>query len=178
LTVDYSRSVEELFVNDQVAMVHQGVWIVPTLNEIDPDFAQEKLGILPVYGESDTEGKIPAGSPWYIGVNGNLDEAVVAEAQNFIDWMYTSEEGQEMILGDLAFIPAQEGYDPEDISDPVSRQIYEAMLAGETSAFVHNQYPSGWFQQELYPEFQSYLNGEQSWEAFEENTSQAFSEMR
>lgn len=178
LTVDYSRSVEELFVNDQVAMVHQGVWIVPTLNDIDPDFAQEKLGILPVYGESDSEGRIPAGSPWYIGVNGNLDEAVVEEAKSFIDWMYTSDEGQEMILGDLAFIPAQEGYDPEDISDPVSRQIYEAMLAEETSAFVHNQYPSGWFQQVLYPEFQRYLNGEQSWEEFEETTSQAFAEMR
>ncbi|GEK90809.1 ABC transporter substrate-binding protein [Alkalibacterium kapii] len=178
LTVDYSRSVEELFVNDQVAMVHQGVWIVPTLNEIDPDFAQEKLGILPVYGESDTEGRIPAGSPWYIGINGNHDDAVVEEAKSFIDWMYLSDEGQEMILGDLAFIPAQEGYDPADISDPVSRQLYEALLAGETAAMVHNQYPSGWFQQVLYPEFQSYLDGEQSWEAFEENTSQAFSEMR
>lgn len=178
LTVDYSRSVEELFVNDQVAMVHQGVWIVPTLNDIDPDFAQEKLGILPVFGESDTEGRIPAGSPWYIGINGNLDDAVVEEAKSFIDWMYLSDEGQEMILGDLAFIPAQEGYDPEDISDPVSRELYEALLAGETAAMVHNQYPSGWFQQVLYPEFQRYLNGDQTWEEFEENTSQAFAEMR
>lgn len=178
LTVDYSRSVEELFVNDRVAMVHQGIWIVPTLNDIDPDFTQNKLGILPVFGENDTEGKIPAGSPWSIGINSNMDEEMIEEAKNFLDWMYLSEEGQDMILNDLAFVPAQEGYDPEDIPDPVSRELYEALLAGETAAMVHNQYPSGWFQQVLYPEFQRYLNGEQSWEEFEENTSQAFEEMR
>jgi raffinose/stachyose/melibiose transport system substrate-binding protein len=178
LTVDYSRSVEELFVNDRVAMVHQGIWIVPTLNDIDPDFAQEKLGILPVFGESDTEGRIVAGAPWYVGINENLDEQSVEAAKDFLDWMYLSEEGQEMITGDLAFVPAQTGYEPEDIHDPVSRELYEALLAGETAAMTHNQYPDGWFQQVLYPEFQQYLNGDQSWEEFEENTAEAFEEMR
>ncbi|MFJ1627138.1 ABC transporter substrate-binding protein [Marinilactibacillus psychrotolerans] len=178
LTVDYSRSVEELFVNDKVAMVHQGIWIVPTLNDIDPSFAKEKLGLLPVYGESDTEGKIIAGAPFYIGVNKNLDDAVVEEAKNFLDWMYTSEEGKEMITGDLAFVPAQKGYEPEDISDPVSQELYRALLAGETGAMTHKQYPDGWFQQVLYPEYQKYLNGDQTWEDFETNTAEAFKEMR
>lgn len=178
LTVDYSRSVEELFVNDRVALIHQGVWIVPTLNDIDPDFAQEKLGILPVFGENDQEGRIVAGSPMYLGINENLGEAVVEEAMDFLDWMYLSEEGQQMITDDFAFIPAQEGYDVEDIGDPVSREIYEALLADETAAMTHNQYPDGWFQQVLYPEFQRYLNGEQTWEEFEETTSEAFEEMR
>lgn len=178
LTVDYSRSVEELFVNDKVAMVHQGIWIVPTLNDIDPSFAKEKLGLLPVYGESDTEGKIIAGAPFYIGVNKNLDDAVVEESKKFLDWMYTSEEGKEMITGDLAFVPAQEGYEPEDISDPVSQELYRALLAGETGAMTHKQYPDGWFQQVLYPEYQKYLNGDQTWEDFEMNTAEAFKEMR
>lgn len=178
LTLDYSRSVEELFVNDRVAMIHQGIWIVPTLNDIDPTFADEKLGLLPVFGESDTEGLIVAGAPWYVGINSNLDESVVEEAQNFLNWMYLSDEGQEMITGDLGFVPAQEGYDVEDISDPVSRELYEALLAGETAAMTHNQYPDGWFQQVLFPEFQRYLNGDQSWEEFEESTAQAFEEMR
>ncbi|SFK25498.1 carbohydrate ABC transporter substrate-binding protein, CUT1 family [Marinilactibacillus piezotolerans] len=178
LTVDYSRSVEELFVNDKVAMVHQGIWIVPTLNDIDPSFAKEKLGLLPVYGESDTEGKIIAGAPFYIGVNKNLDDAVVEEAKNFLDWMYTSEEGKEMITGDLDFVPAQKGYEPEDISDPVSQELYRALLAGETGAMTHKQYPDGWFQQVLYPEYQKYLNGDQTWEDFETNTAEAFKEMR
>lgn len=178
LTVDYSRSVEELFVNDRVAMVHQGNWIIPTLNDINPDFAQEKLGILPVFGENDEEGRFVVGAPWYVGINKNLDASVVEESKNFLDWMYLSEEGQGMIVGDLAFVPVQEGYNPEDIQDPVSQELYEALLAGETAAMTHKQYPDGWFQQVLYPEFQRYLNGDQTWEDFEANTSQSFEEMR
>ncbi|WP_208560415.1 ABC transporter substrate-binding protein [Marinilactibacillus kalidii] len=178
LTVDYSRSVEEMFVNDKVAMVHQGIWIVPTLNDIDPAFAKEKLGLLPVYGENDTEGKIIAGAPFYVGINKNLDEAVVEESKNFLDWMYLSDEGREMIVGDLAFVPAQEGYEPSDIKDPVSSELYQALLDGETGAMTHKQYPDGWFQQVLYPEYQKYLTGEQSWEDFENNTAEAFKEMR
>lgn len=178
LTVDYSRSVEELFINDKVAMVHQGNWIVPTLNGIDPEFAANKMGILPVYGENDTTGNIIAGAPWYIGINKNLDEAVVEEAKAFLDWMYTSEEGQTAILEEFEFVPAQEGYDVEAISDPVSQQIYQALLDGETGAMTHKQYPDGWFQQVLFPEYQKYLNGDISWEEFETNTSEGFAQMR
>lgn len=178
LTIDYSRSVEELFINDAVAMVHQGNWIVPTLNDIDPEFAANKMGILPVFGENDTTGKIIAGAPWYIGINKNLDEAIVEEAKAFLDWMYTSEEGQTAIVEEFNFVPAQEGYDVETISDPVSQQIYQALLDGETGAMTHKQYPDGWFQQVLFPEFQKYLNGDISWDEFEANTSKGFADMR
>lgn len=178
LTMDYSRSVEELFINDKVAMVHQGNWIVPTLNAIDPEFAANKMGILPVFGENDTTGKIIAGAPWYIGINKNLDEAVVEEAKSFLDWVYLSEEGQKAVLEELKFVPAQEGYDVESISDPVSQQIYQALLDGETGAMTHKQYPDGWFQQFLFPEYQKYLNGDITWDEFESNTSQSFADMR
>lgn len=107
-----------------------------------------------------------------------MDDAVIEESKNFIDWMYLSDEGQEMVTGDLAFIPAQEGYNPEDITDPVSREIYEALLAEETAAMTHNQYPNGWFQDVLYPQFQEYLDSRQTWEEFEEATADGFKEMR
>lgn len=178
LTIDYSRSVEELFINDAVAMVHQGNWIVPTLNGIDPEFAANKMGILPVFGENDETGKIIAGAPWYIGINKNLDEAVVEEAKAFIDWMYTSEEGKTAIVEEFNFVPAQEGYEVDSISDPVSQQIYQALLDGETGAMTHKQYPDGWFQQVLFPEYQKYLNDDISWEDFEANTSKGFADMR
>lgn len=178
LTIDYSRSVEELFINDAVAMVHQGNWIVPTLNGIDPEFAANKMGILPVFGENDTTGKIIAGAPWYIGINKNLDEAVVDGAKDFLNWMYTSEEGKKAVVEEFNFVPAQEGYDVESISDPVSQQIYQALLDGETGAMTHKQYPDGWFQQVLFPEYQKYLNGDISWDEFETHTSDGFADMR
>jgi len=176
--ITYSESVEQLFVNDEVAMVHQGNWIVPTLNGINPEFVQNKLGILPVFGENDDTGKIVAGAPWYIGVNSDLEEPVVEAAQDFLNWMYLSDEGQETLVEDMQFTPPQEGYNVEDIGDPVSRTIYQEMLDGNNSAMTHNQYPDGWFQLVLFPEFQRYLDGYSTWEEFEENSAQQFNEMR
>lgn len=178
LGVNYSQSVEELFINSQVAMVHQGNWIVPTLNGIDSDFVEEKLGILPVFGENNETAKIVAGAPWYIGINSDIDDDVKEAAKDFVDWMYLSEEGQETIVHEMQMIPPQEGYDVEDITDSVSQIIYQEMLDENTSAMAHNQYPDGWFQLVLFPEFQRYLDGYSTWEEFEKNTSEGFQEMR
>ncbi|MEY8291608.1 extracellular solute-binding protein [Carnobacteriaceae bacterium 52-44] len=178
LGVNYSRSVEELFINDQVAMVHQGNWIVPTLNGLDPNFVEEKLGILPVFGENNESGRLVAGAPWYIGINSDMEEELVQAAREFVDWMYLSEEGQETLVNEMQLIPPQEGYEVESITDPVSQIIYQEMLDGNTSAMTHNQYPDGWFQLVLFPEFQRYLDGYSTWEEFEENTSNGFTEMR
>lgn len=178
LGVNYSRSVEELFINDQVAMVHQGNWIVPTLNGLDPNFVEEKLGILPVFGENNELGRLVAGAPWYIGINSDMEEELVQAAREFVDWMYLSEEGQEALVNEMQLIPPQDGYEVESITDPVSQIIYQEMLDGNTSAMTHNQYPDGWFQLVLFPEFQRYLDGYSTWEEFEENTSNGFTEMR
>ena len=178
LGVNYSQSVEELFINNQVAMVHQGNCIVPTLNGIDSDFVDEKLGILPVFGEEDESAKIVAGAPWYIGINSDIDEDVKEVAMDFVDWMYLSDTGQEVLVHQMQLIPPQEGYDVESITDPVSQKIYEEMLNENTSAMAHNQYPDGWFQLVLFPEFQRYLDGYSTWEEFEKNTSEGFKEMR
>lgn len=178
LGVNYSQSVEELFVNDQVAMVHQGNWIVPTLNEINSDFVEENLGILPVFVQEGAPGRIVAGAPWYIGINSDTDEEAQEFARDFVDWMYLSDEGQDILINDMQIIPPQEGYDVESITDPVSQVIYQELLDGNTSAMAHNQYPDGWFQLVLFPEFQRYLDGYSTWEEFEQNTSAGFSEMR
>lgn len=178
LGVNYSQSVEELFINQQVAMVHQGNWIVPTLNGIDSGFVNEKLGILPVFGENDETGRIVAGAPWYIGINNDIDKEVKEAAMDFVDWMYLSDKGQEVLVHEMQLIPPQEGYEVESITDPVSQEIYQEMLNENTSAMTHNQYPDGWFQLVLFPEYQRYLDGYSTWEEFEKNTSEGFKEMR
>ncbi|KAB8126808.1 carbohydrate ABC transporter substrate-binding protein [Gracilibacillus oryzae] len=178
LSLDYSTSVEELFANDRAAIIHQGNWIVPTLNSMDESFVSEKLGILPFFVTSDTEGKIVAGPSWYWGINKEQDEAVVEESKKFIDWMYTSEKGKELIVQDFKYVPAHEGYDTDAISDPVSAEVYEYLLNGNSKIWANNQYPDGFFSEALLPEFQKYLGEQQSWEEFEQAASEAFTEMR
>lgn len=178
LSLDYSTSVEDLFINGKVAIIHQGNWIIPTLDSIDPSFSKEKLGILPFYVSSDTEGTISAGPSWYWGINKKKDKEVVDESKKFIDWMYTSDEGKKAIVEDFKYIPAHTGYDIDTIKDPVSKTVYQFLSEGKTTGWIHNQYPNGWFQTGLFPVFQKYLIGDISWDEFEKTTSQSYESMR
>ncbi|MGN8648164.1 ABC transporter substrate-binding protein [Gracilibacillus sp. HCP3S3_G5_1] len=178
LSLDYSTSVEELFANDRVAIIHQGNWIVPSLNSIDETFTQEKLGILPLFTDSDNEGYISAGPSWFWGINKEKDDAVVEASKNFIDWMYTSEKGKELIVTDFQYVPAHEGYDADAITDPVSKEVYEMLLDEKGRVWAHNQYPDGFFSTALFPEFQKYLGEQITWEEFEKVAGEKFEEMR
>lgn len=178
LSLDYSTSVEELFANDKVAIIHQGNWIIPTLDSLDPSFAQEKLEILPLFVADDNEGYISAGPSWYWGINKQKDDEVVEASKAFIDWMYTSDYGKEQILTEFKYIPAHEGYDIDAINDPSSKEIYEMLLDGKTTVWAHNQYPKGFSETFFFGEFQKYLNGDISWEDLMEAARAKFKEMR
>ncbi|MGM0878378.1 MAG: ABC transporter substrate-binding protein [Bacillota bacterium] len=178
LSLDYSTSVEELFTNNKVAIIHQGNWIVPSLDSIDPEFSKEKLGILPLFVDSDDEGYISAGPSWFWGINKEKDEKVVEASKDFIDWMYTSDYGKQQIVEEFKYIPAHEGYEIDSMTDPVSKEVYQMLLDGKARVWAHNQYPNGFFSTALFPEYQKYLNGDISWEEFEKTTSLKFKEMR
>lgn len=177
LSLDYSTAVEELFANGKVAILAQGNWIAPTLDSIDPSFSKEKLGILPFFVDSDTEGYISAGPSWFWFVNKQKDEQTVAAATKFLDWMYTSDYGKEQILKSFKYIPAHKGYDITDIEDPVSREIYQMLEEGKTRVWAFNQYPDG-FYSNMHVELQKYFVGNITWEEFIEVTSKNFAELR
>lgn len=178
LSLDYSTSVEELFINDKVAIIHQGNWIVPSLDSIDPTFSQEKLGILPLYVSGDDEGFISAGPSWFWGINKEKDEKVVETSKDFIDWMYTSDYGKQQIVEEFKYIPAHDGYDIASISDPVSKEVYQMLLDEKARVWAHNQYPNGFGSTAFFPEYQKYLNGDISWDDFTATTGSKFTEMR
>lgn len=164
LSLDYSTSIEEDFANDQVAIVHQGNWVTPTLNSIDPEFVEKKMGILPLYVEDETKGKIAAGAPWYWAVNKNKDDKVVESSKDFLEWMYTDKEAKQMITDDFEYIPAYTNFSADDLKDPTSKEIFEFVSDGKYVPWIHNQYPDGFTQTQFYPEFQKYLNGDVTWD--------------
>lgn len=178
LSLDYSTSVEEDFANDQVAIIHQGNWIVPTLNSLDPEFTKEKLGILPLYAKADTDGKIAAGAPWYWGVNKNKEEKVVQASKDFLEWLYTDEEAMKVVTDEMEFIPAYTNFSSDSISDPTSKEIFKYLSDGKAIPWAHNQYPDGFSQTQFYPEFQKYLNGDISWDELMTKGKAAWAEDR
>ncbi|MCZ2258516.1 ABC transporter substrate-binding protein [Sporosarcina sp. G11-34] len=164
LSLDYSQQVEQLFSLEKVAIIQQGNWIYNSVYDMDPELAEEGIGILPIPVEG-FEGSIPAGVPMYWAVNSEKDEKVVQASKDFLDWMYTSETGKTAVLEDFKFVPAYEGYDTSKISDPLSETIYEYASEGNTIAgWVFQGAPTGWSEQVLGAAMQKYLSGEVTWE--------------
>lgn len=161
LSLDYSQQVEELFATGRVAMIQQGNWVYPTVEQMDPELAESGIGIMPI--PVNGEMKMPVGVPNYWAVNKNVDEEVQQAASDFLDWVYTSDEGKEAVLTQFKFIPAYEGYDTEKIADPLSKTIYEYAQEGNTRGWVFAGYPVGWGDI-LGANLQKYLAGEASWE--------------
>lgn len=176
LSLDYSQQVEEYFSLGQVAMIQQGNWIYPTLEQMDPELA-ENAGMLPIPLEG-YEDQLPVGVPNYWAVNNNNDEATVQAAKDFLDWMYLSEEGKEFVVNEFNFVPAYEGYEDFEISDPLSQTVYDYSQSGDTIGWAFTGFPTGYQINEFGPNLQAYLAGEMTWEEAIEASKQAWESMR
>lgn len=169
LSLDYSQQVEEYFSLGQVAMIQQGNWVYPTLEQMDPEFAENSVGMIPIPLEG-YENQLPVGVPNYWAVNSNKDEATIQAAKDFLDWMYLSDEGKDFVINEFNFIPAYEGYEDMEINDPLSQVVYDYTERGDTIGWVFNGYPTGWTNNEFGPNIQAYLGGEMTWEEMIDNS--------
>ncbi|ADU28765.1 ABC transporter substrate-binding protein [Evansella cellulosilytica] len=176
-SLDYSQQVEELFSLQRVAMIQQGNWVYPTVYDMDPDFAVDGIGFIPIPLEG-YEDHLPVGIPQYWAVNKNSDDEVVQAAKDFLDWMYTSDAGKDAVINDFNFIPAYEGYDASEIVDPLSKQIYEYSEAGRTIGWVFMGAPTAWSDDELGTNMQRYLSGNATWEETLEDSKKAWESAR
>ncbi|WP_186670828.1 ABC transporter substrate-binding protein [Sporosarcina sp. BP05] len=164
LSLDYSQQVEQLFSLERVAMIQQGNWIYNSVYDMDPELAENGIGILPVPLEG-YEGKIPTGVPSYWAVNSASDPEKVQASKEFLNWMYTSETGKNAVLEDFKFIPAYQNYDATKIADPLSQQIYDYASKGNTiEGWVFLASPTSWSQEVLGVNMQKYLSGSMEWE--------------
>ncbi|WP_075980044.1 ABC transporter substrate-binding protein [Bacillus massilinigeriensis] len=164
VSLDYSKQVEELFSLQKVAIIEQGNWVYGSIAGVDEEFANNSVGLLPIPVEGYKGDSIPVGIPMYWGVNSNKDEATVKAAKEFLDWLYTSEDGKNTVLEDFKFIPAYQDYDVSKISDPISKAVYQYALDGKTIGWTFMGYPTGWGENQLGVNIQKYLSDKASWD--------------
>jgi len=160
LSLDYSMQVEQLFSTGKVAVIQQGNWIYPTVEQMDEDFAQNGIGMIPMPFEGEYEDHLPVGVPQYWVVNQNASDEEIQAAKDFLDWMYTSDTGKDFVLDEFKFIPAYDGYDASRIADPLSQDVYSYSVDGKTIGWTFMGTPVGWNEDVLATEFQKYLAGD------------------
>lgn len=177
LSLDYSQQVEENFSLERVAMIQQGNWVFPSVQQMDEELAQN-IGMLPIPVEG-FEGSLPVGVPNNWAVNNEGTDAEIQASKDFLDWMYTSEEGKRAVLEDFKFIPAYEGYDTAMISDPLSKDVYEYSEAGNTIGWIFGGYPSNpWGTDVMGSNMQRYLADDMTWEQVLEDATNKWEEKR
>lgn len=159
--VDYATQIGGGIAIERVAVVQQGNWIAPEMQNIAPDVA-EKLDILPIPLKGTTEDSIAVGVSVTWGVNANSSDADKAAAKDFLNWLFQSEEGKEIVVNELGCIPAFNNYDIE-ITEPLSAAVKRYMDAGKTMNWTMSGWPSG-FEPASAAQFQAYFGGDLTWE--------------
>lgn len=178
-SVDYSTSVEQKFALGKAAIIQQGNWVYGSIEGIDKDLAQN-IGILPMPIDGVKEGAIPVGVPMYWAVNSSKDDDTKKAAKDFLNWLYTSDKGKDMIINDFKFIPALKGYDASNLqpADPLSKDILKYSNDKNTMPWVFMGYPTGWGQSNLGSDIQKYISGDLTWDQLVENAKKTWADAR
>ncbi|MGL5041771.1 MAG: ABC transporter substrate-binding protein [Culicoidibacterales bacterium] len=161
-TVDYTAQVETSFSQGKVAIIHQGNWIYSNIEQTNPTLAKE-IGLLPVPVKGGIEDNIFVGVPMFWAVNKEKKDPEKQAAIDFLTWLYTDPAGQEIVVNDLGFIPAYEGFTHQP-ADPLAKEVLRYAKASKTSPWVFMGYPTDWGMGTLGTEMQNYFSGEKTWE--------------
>lgn len=175
--VDYSMQAGGGIAIERVAVIQQGNWVYPVIAEVDEAVAQ-KLDIIPLPLKGVSEGNTPIGVPMYWAVNSQCDENTQAIAKDFLNWLYQSEEGMKIVVGDFGFIPPFTNYGDNLPSDPLGQAVSKAANAGTVAPWVFNGCPTSWAENVLGAEIQAYLGGEKTWDEAIETAKQEWANAR
>ncbi|SHI48043.1 raffinose/stachyose/melibiose transport system substrate-binding protein [Clostridium cavendishii DSM 21758] len=178
-SVDYATQVEKNLALGKVAMIQQGNWAFGSIDGVDKTLSQN-VGILPMPLDKVKEGAIPVGVPMYWAINSKKDDDTKKEAKKFLNWLYTSDKGKEMIIKDFKFIPAFKGYDSENLqpADPLAKEVLRYAKEGKTMPWVFMGYPTGWGMDKLGVDIQKYIAGDMTWDALVQDAKKTWQEAR
>ena len=125
------------FATGKTAMIHQGNWCYSMFADYDVDFDMG-IAALPLCGNNKVAVSVPAA--WYI--NTDATDAEKNSAKAFLEWLYTSETGENYLMAEFGFVPVVEGMTSDSL-DPISTSVAEAAAAGNTIPWSMANWPAG-----------------------------------
>ncbi len=176
-SVDYATQVDEGIAIERVAVIQQGNWIYGGVAAIDENVASN-LGFLPLPMKGVREDSIAIGVPMYWSINSGAPSADKEAAKDFLNWLYTSDEGKKIVVNEMFFIPPLSGYDDVQPADPLAQDIMMYANEGRTMPWVFMGYPTDWGMGVLGEQVQKYYAGAATWDEVVETVKAKWVEMR
>lgn len=161
-SVDYSSEIGGGLGIERVAVVQQGNWIAPEVQNVAPEIA-DKLDILPIPLKGVVEDSIATGVSFNWCVNKTSSDADRQAAKDFLNWLFQSEEGKKIVVEELGCIPAFDNYDGLEQNNALSQAVVRYIDAGKTMPWVFSGYPNG-YEARAAADIQGYFAGDLTWE--------------
>lgn len=139
LTTDYNMEVN-LFATGASAMILQGNWVQPMIDQISPDM---NIGFLPIpiNDERKNDALVVSVSNYWV-VNKQSTPEKKKEAKKFLNWMVSSQQGQTFMTEKFKFIPAFKNIESNN-SGPLANDTLAYYKEGKTMSSNWFHFPVG-----------------------------------
>jgi len=158
------------FALGQCAMVQNGNWAWSQISDIPGNKVRaEDIGMLPIFMDTDGEDKqgICIGTENFFAINKRASEDEQKLAEDFLYWLYSSDEGKRFVTEKLDFIAPFDTFDDADRpKDPLSAEVYDWMERDDIKNLPWNftVFPGQNFKNDFGSALLQYAQGSKSWD--------------
>lgn len=157
------------FATGQSAMVQNGNWAWSQIAEVQGNtVAEEDIKFLPIYTGVDGEENqgLAVGTEAFLAVNSQASEADQQASIDFVNWLFSSDEGKKFVVESLGFnAPFNTFGDDEIPNDPLAKEVVRYLGDENLSnvSWVFTTYPSQNFKDMFAQALAQYAAGNMEW---------------
>ena len=158
------------FALGKCVMVQNGNWAWSQIADVQGNTVREEnIKFLPLYMGLEGEEKqgLCVGTEVYFAINSKADPKKQKMAEDFLEWLYTSDTGMDLVTNKLGFIAPYDTFG-EDVApkDPLGREVHNWMRREDTETipWVFSIFPSQNFKNDFGSALLQYAQGTKTWE--------------
>ena len=160
------------FATGKAAIVQNGNWAWSQIADIEGNVVlEEDIKFMPIYTgvEGEESMGINIGTEAFMAVNSKASEADQKATIDFVNWLFSSDEGMDFVTNDLGFIAPFESFGDSTPSDPLAQEINAYMTDDnlEPMPWVFTTYPSQKFKEDFGQALAQYASGNIDWDEVE-----------
>ncbi|AKK03147.1 ABC transporter substrate-binding protein [Corynebacterium epidermidicanis] len=158
------------FALGKAAMVQNGNWAWSQIDKVNGNVVKpENVKYLPIYMGLPDEQKtgIAVGTENYLGVNAKAPEANRKASVDFINWLFTTDEGKKYVINDLGFNAPFNNFSKTDTpNDPLAKEVAAAIDNKDltTIPWDFQYFPSQKFKNDFGQALAQYAAGKMPWD--------------
>ncbi len=163
------------FALGKCAMVQNGNWGYSQIEAVTGNTVEEDdIKMMPIYMGIDDENQgICIGTENFLCINKKADAETQKAAEDFLYWLYSSEEGKESVTEDLGFITPFNTFGVDEVpDDPLAREVSKWMNKEgvRTIPWDFTVFPSQVFKNNFGSNLLLYAQGAKDWNKVKEET--------